>query len=185
MAKVTRSNPDAFKKLAENISQLGNHEGKVGWFNNSRYEDGTPVAYVASIQEFGYKSIPPRLGLRFTMSAKKNQWREKAEKECKALLKGKKNGFDVLTALTENAVGDFVEHISSNPGPKLTDLTLALRYKKDKGIKITGSIVGQTAAELWNSFYGYGKEVKLSSRTQTLNDTGTLIDGLTAKVESV
>jgi hypothetical protein len=32
---------------------FANREAKVGWFSSDKYEDGTPVAYVAAIQEFG------------------------------------------------------------------------------------------------------------------------------------
>lgn len=32
---------------------FANREAKIGWFPGARYEDGTPVAYVAAIQEFG------------------------------------------------------------------------------------------------------------------------------------
>ena len=73
MAAVKHSNPNAFKNLEVNLAQLGNSEAKVGWFENAKYSDGTPVAYIASIQEFGYPegNIPPRLGMRFTAASRK------------------------------------------------------------------------------------------------------------------
>ena len=49
--------------------ELDGKELKVGWFASSKYENGTPAAYVAAIHEFGYPegNIPPRLGMRGTI----------------------------------------------------------------------------------------------------------------------
>lgn len=53
MAKVTRSNPKAFETLIARVNELDNKQSKAGWFESSVYPDGTPVAYVAAIQEYG------------------------------------------------------------------------------------------------------------------------------------
>lgn len=53
MAKITQSDPKAFLLLSEALGDLDGVVGKAGWFQGNNYEDGTPVAYVAAIQEFG------------------------------------------------------------------------------------------------------------------------------------
>src|SRR4051812_36475880 len=114
MAEVRRSNPDSFKQLAVNLAQLGNNEAKVGWFESAKYADGTPVAYIASIHEFGYapKNIPPRLGMRFTAAAQTPQWRAESEALSKRVLAGKMTGFDAMEAIALSAEASFVAHIS-------------------------------------------------------------------------
>lgn len=51
--EVKQSNPNAFKILLANLSTLDGLVGKTGWFATAKYEDGTPVAYIAAINEFG------------------------------------------------------------------------------------------------------------------------------------
>lgn len=153
MAEVRRSNPNAFKNLEINLAQLGNSEAKVGWFENAKYPDGTPIAYIASIQEFGYPdgNIPPRLGMRFTAAAARKKWRAESEILSKRVLEGKMSGHDSMQAIALLAEGDFVEHISSNPPPPLKPATLASRHRRGRG-------------------------------DQTLNDSGLMISTLTSQV---
>lgn len=184
MAEVKRTNPDFAKVLMQRLQELGGYEGKVGWFSDAKYEDGTSAAYVASIQEYGHGAIPPRLGMRETNEKLRVSFPQKALQQAKNIIKGKMTGHDAMEQMTQYAEGEFLKRITSNPGPRLKPLTLALRYKKDQGIKITGSIVNQTRQELWDEFFG-GKAVKLSSRTKTLNDTGYLISTMTSVVTSV
>lgn len=53
MVDSRRANPQAFETINARIKELDGKTAKAGWFSTSRYEDGTPVAYVAAIQEFG------------------------------------------------------------------------------------------------------------------------------------
>lgn len=53
MAKVKRENPQVFAQIENRIKELTGSQAKVGWFESARYENGTPVAYVAAIQEYG------------------------------------------------------------------------------------------------------------------------------------
>lgn len=53
MAKVTRKNPKAFTEIVNRLKQLDGASAKAGWFQTSKYEDGTPVAYIAAIHENG------------------------------------------------------------------------------------------------------------------------------------
>lgn len=53
MATLTRSNPKAFETLVASLKGMDGVQAKAGWFESSVYEDGTPVAYIAAIQEMG------------------------------------------------------------------------------------------------------------------------------------
>lgn len=156
MAEVKRSNPNAFKELAVNLANLGQNQAKVGWFESQKYADGTPIAYIACIHEFGYPEgkIPPRLGMRFTMAAKRPLWRHESETLSKRVLAGKMTGHDAMEAIALVAEAAFVQHISSNPPPPLKAATLASRERRGRG-------------------------------TQALNDSGLLISSLTSKVGSI
>lgn len=53
MVKMARKNPKAFEQILSRAKQLDGAVAKAGWFSTDKYEDGTPVAYIASVQEFG------------------------------------------------------------------------------------------------------------------------------------
>lgn len=178
MAGVKRDNPNAFKQLEMKFKELASAQVKIGWFENDKEENGTPSAYAASIQEFGYKKIPPRLGMRETMDEKKSSWKDFSKAAAKQVLKGSYTGRDAMEALGNKAWADFYARINSNPAPPLSPLTLALRYQREQGKKITGTLVGQTAARLHA-----GDNVRLSSNTQALVDTGRLLNNLRVLVE--
>ena len=71
--KITSSrvakNLDAFLRSVQSKSAA------VGFFSEAKYPDGkgTPVAYVASIQEFGTDKIPPRPFMRPAISSNKSE----------------------------------------------------------------------------------------------------------------
>jgi len=60
MAKVIRKvDKKVLANLNAAIKGFDNLKLKVGWFETNKYPDGTPVAYVASIQEFGVSFTHP------------------------------------------------------------------------------------------------------------------------------
>lgn len=56
---VRRSNPSGFKILTDRVAGIGKKVAKTGWFESAKYEDGTPVAYIASIHEYGVSFTHP------------------------------------------------------------------------------------------------------------------------------
>ena len=63
MAVVVKATQRGGQKLKKLLAQAGKVEVKeveVGFFPESRYDDGTPVAAVAAWNEFGTDSIPER-----------------------------------------------------------------------------------------------------------------------------
>lgn len=74
--KIVRKPGPGAERIRLLLAGVTNKVGKVGFFPSSKYEDGTPVAYVAIIQEFGSpeQGIPPRSFMRTTIAEKQNEW---------------------------------------------------------------------------------------------------------------
>jgi len=69
------------EKLQARLAEIGRNANKaatvkVGFLENATYPDGTFVAMIAAIQEFGApsKGIPPRPYFRHMIAAKSNEW---------------------------------------------------------------------------------------------------------------
>lgn len=121
----------ALKKLKDNKKV-----GKVGWFAGSKYPDGTQVAYVAAIQEFGFPGggIPARPTMRPTIEQKKDDWKLLAERLAKQLVKNELSVDEVLGGVVQKAAADVRRAISQLVSPALQESTLAARARR-RGIK--------------------------------------------------
>lgn len=124
--KVKRtSNMEAVIKVLDAAAQK---EVRVGFFETSQYADGTPVAYIAAIQEFGYPegNIPPRSFMRTTEAEKKQQWgnniagalADAIEKKSVSVLQNN------LEQVGGAAAGDIARTISKIQSPPLAESTL-------------------------------------------------------------
>lgn len=49
---MRKKNEQLWNHLLKNLNDF---EIRAGWFENSRYKDGTPIAYIAAIQNYGAK----------------------------------------------------------------------------------------------------------------------------------
>lgn len=103
--KITRSNPKALETLTLRLKELAGIQTAVGWFESAKYEDGTPVALAASVNEFGHGPIPPRPFFRPTITAEKTAWANDAAAGAKAILNGKTTAFNVMDAIGKRAGG--------------------------------------------------------------------------------
>lgn len=108
----------------------------VGFFKEATYPDGTQVAKVAEIQEFGDgQRIPARPFFRPTITEYEDEWAQLIEKHLAA-------GDDIETILTTlggEIVGRIQEKISQVFDPPLAPLTLAKR--RAKGNKSTKPLI--------------------------------------------
>jgi hypothetical protein len=151
VTEIKRSNPKAFEILIAKLKELEGIETRVGWFPSAKYdESGTPVAYVAAIQEHGHGPIPPRPFFRPTILAEENNWRQYAAQGARSVLKGSLTAHDVMDGLGERAQEDVKETINQITSPKLSPITLELRAMKYKnpGLKVTGTLVGEVARKV-------------------------------------
>lgn len=135
--KVTRK-PGPGLAVLKALGEMDGQQSRVGWFKTSKYPDGTPVAYVAAIQEFGYapKNIPPRMGLRQLLRTKTSEYRALCGNLAKAIIKGA-SVYDMLEALGAKVAGDFRKQISDVTEPPLKPETIAARARHTASGEVT------------------------------------------------
>lgn len=114
------------------MKELNGLQTKVGWFEGNKYPDGTPVAYVASIQEFGYPAggIPPRPFIRPTISAQQGAWTDATAKMVRRIGTGQMTARSVMETLGGLAAGDIRKAIAEVTAPPLDKRTLAARRSR-------------------------------------------------------
>ena len=161
MATVTREPGDmSLDDLTIRLSGLNGKELAVGWFESARYDDQTPVAYVASIHEFGTagKGIPPRPFMRPTITNNKGEWRNILAKQLESVVDGSLSMTNVLDRLGLLIAGQIRQTISTLHEPPLKQATIAARLRQRADTATVGSL------------------------NKPLVDTGTLIGTLTHEV---
>lgn len=120
---------------------------RVGFLEGATYPDGTPVAMVAAIQNFGAGKIPPRPFFSSMVKEKGPKWGDALAKILMA------NDFDSAKALEmmgEGIRGQLRQSIVDTLAPPLSQITLMLRKMKseDQGLVVTGATVGEAARRL-------------------------------------
>lgn len=182
MAKITRSNRKGFIVLLDRLKELSGINTRVGWFPAAKYENGTNVAYVAAIQEFGSGPIPPRPFFRTAVAKEKTTWKSNAAQGAKAVLKGTATAHGVMDALGERAQEDVKETINQITSPPLSPVTLELRAMKHKNpnLRVTGKTVGEAAARVRQPGY----KLAAGTPTKPLIDTKLMITTLTHITET-
>jgi hypothetical protein len=136
MAKVVRKPGPAVGFINVAVKDLDRVVEKVGWFETAHYPNGTPVALVAAVQEFGWPehNIPPRLGMRATADAKREEWGTLAARGARAAMAGKWTVVEVFGALGLKAAGDLRKHITEVTQPPLKVDTVKARLRgRDQG----------------------------------------------------
>ena len=180
--KMGRSNSKAFATIENRLKELAGVETRVGWFPGATYPDGTKVAYVAAIQEFGHGPIPPRPFFRTTVADQKASWAQDAANAARAVLKGSISAEQAMDALGERAQEDVKETINQITAPPLSPITLELRAMKHKNpdLKVGGRLVGEVAAKVNKPGY----RLAAGTPTKPLVDSRLLITTLTHTTES-
>jgi hypothetical protein len=145
--EVKQSPANAWNKFDLIVTQLTGKVGKVGWIDNSRYPDengkqGPLVAYVATIQEFGYPAgnIPPRPTIRPAIATQQDKWRKIALKYSKLAIEGKGSVADIFEAVGAVAEGDIAKNIKLLTQPPLSPRTIAARLNRKTDKKTIGSL---------------------------------------------
>lgn len=127
-----RGNSAAIEKA---LKELKGKEIQVGFFESAKYPDGTPIAYVAAIQEFGYGPIPPRPFLRPAEMQNKNKWQAGIVAGLKAALDGSVTVQNALEQVGMVAAGDVRKAIRAVTSPPLKESTIKARQSRKKGKK--------------------------------------------------
>ncbi len=157
MATVTRKPAPNREAIEKAIRDLGHKRLRVGFFDTAKYPDGTPVAYVATIQEFGYPQggIPARPFMRPTIAQQQAAWRESLRKGARATLNGRLTAQQMLTQFGLAAAGDVSKTISLIDTPPLAESTIAARKsrRKSPGVSVkplvdTGLMIGAVSSQV-------------------------------------
>lgn len=152
--QVQRSgNSDAIKKM---LKELDSKEIRVGFFETAKYPDGTPIAYVAAIQEFGYGPIPPRPFMRPAELQNQNKWQRGVAAGVKAALNGAITIENALEQVGMVAAGDVRKAIRAVTAPPLAESTIRARQSR--------------------------KKTKKSASAKPLVDTGQMLQAVTSAV---
>lgn len=150
---------DAIKKA---LQQLERKEIRVGFFDTAHYPDGTPVAYVATIQEFGYGPIPPRPFMRPAQAQNKEKWLSALAQGAKLSFVGKVNILAVFEQVGMVAAGDVRKAIRAVSAPALADATVDTRKRR---------LTAKSA-----------KKANTKTISKPLVDTGLMIQSVTSAV---
>lgn len=160
-------------------------EGKVAQVGipvGQQYEDGTTVAYVAAIHEFGAPEvkIPARPFFRPTIQEKKTEWVRIMKHGAKMVSDGNWTAEDALDLIGEKAAKNIIETVSNIYEPELSPVTVLLRKWRKENFgndrsKITGRTVGEAAAAIAN-----GEDP--GSDNKPLNDSGKMVASITYAV---
>ena len=150
---------------------------KIGILSGATYPNGTPVAMVAAIQEFGAPraGIPPRPFFRNMIAAHQAEWGPATGELLKA------NDYDAAKTLAqvgEAIAGQLRQSIVDTNSPALSPVTLMLRKMQGEGITITGKQVGVARARVASG------ESTSGVSTKPLVWTGHLLNSIDYEVNS-
>jgi len=161
LLKVKRESGIDKAKFEHIINGLGDYEGRVGWDASAVYPDGTQTAYVATIMEFGdpAHNIPSRSFMRSTINAKTNEWKDKAFKLSRSVIKGQRSAKDAFSLFVKIPEGDIAETITNLQEPPLKESTIQARMRKMANKNTVGNL------------------------TKPLIDTGYMLATLTSVIE--
>jgi hypothetical protein len=146
MAEIRGGNKLSVKLAEINRAANNAHEVKVGFLSKAKYPDGTPVAMVAAIQEFGAPraGIPPRPFFRNMIAAKSKEW----PRAIANLLKS--NDYDAEKTLTqtgEAVAGQLRQSVVDTNEPPLAESTIR-RKGFDKPLVDTGHMLNSVDYEV-------------------------------------
>ncbi len=149
MAKVRhKPGPDG-ARLQKALQEIGGKVGKIGWFESSKYQDGTPVAYIAAIHEHGVpeKNIPMRATVRPTIQAQRTQWAKLTQVGITGIFRGTETSTSVMEKVSAKAAADIRKTISQLCTPPLKVKTVKARLSSKLGGKKQGRVVSLTIAK--------------------------------------
>ena len=157
---AVRANRGGTEALRRAIAAMKSKKLRVGWFDTSQYQDGTPVAYVAAIHEFGNPAggVPARPFMRPTIEAKTPEWKSTLAGGAHQVLNGKLTAEQMLGQVGQMAAGNIAETIASIDTPALKTGTIKARESRRNSPGVS---------------------------TKPLVDTGLLIQSVNHKVEDV
>lgn len=149
MATISLSGGEELERKLSELSAKLSRGGtlRVGFLEDATYPDGTPVAMIAAIQNFGApaKGIPPRPFFSNFIEKNAPGWGG----QLAGLLQA--NDYDVEKSLNQmglGMVGQLQESLIATNAPPLSDVTLLLRERFANHADITFADVQQAWQDL-------------------------------------
>lgn len=137
MARFIRQQTAAARQLEQAMRDLRHKQSKVGWFESAKYEDGTPVAYVAALNELGNNARP---FMRPTIQERKQVWKAVGKQGARQVINGEATAGHMFELLGLQASGDIARTISSITEPPLSPRTIAARQAKMADGRTVGNL---------------------------------------------
>lgn len=168
MVQVKRT--ENLKRARVLFKDIKSKQVEIGIFDTATYSDGTSVAYIASIHEYGSatNNILPRSFFRPTINTQKDEWGRQIAGAVKGALAGEIAYAQALNGIGGMAAGDVTKTLSKITSPALKQETINARLRALK--------TGARAAK-GNVPAGFGIEKPLVS-------SGLLISSIAHKVHS-
>lgn len=144
MATTTRAKGDVGPReaLLKRVQELKKLQAEAGWFATSHYPDGgPPVAYVASIHEFGYPegNIPARPFIRISKERYAKGWGVLMGKGVKQVMRNNITAEHMYDMLGLQVAGDIRKTLSTAIFTAISERTAEARAAK-RGVDI-GAVV--------------------------------------------
>jgi hypothetical protein len=165
------------RKTAAKLGRVG--AVRVGFLEDATYPDGTPVAMVAAIQNFGApaRGIPPRDFFSRMVRERSPRWGARFARILAA------TDYDVdrsLGLMGAGIAGQLRESIVETNSPPLSAITLMLRKMRrdDPDLEVTGATVGEAARRV-----AAGEDYSGVSN-KALVDSGHLLASVDYEVET-
>ncbi len=167
-------------KIAQRVEEFKGNVAQAGFFPGQAYADGTPIAYVGAIQEYGDPShnIPSRSFMRAAAKEDSEHWSEDMKRGLRAVLRGTTSAENVLEQVGGAMAADIQAQIAAIDSPPLSPITVMLRgmRRNDPGLVVTGKTVGEAARRVED------KETNYGASTKPLVDLGIMEAAVTSKV---
>lgn len=169
MAKATGGNGlgEHLDRISKGLSTA--KRVRAGFTEQAKYPDGTPVAYIAAIQNFGApaKGIPPRPFFSVAIRAYKDAWAKYLGKQ---LQKANYNAYTALSLTGEFMAQSIARQLTSTDAPPLSPVTILLRDRFPSG--------GQTFEDVQQARRDVAAGVTGSASSAPLVWTGVMLGAL-------
>jgi len=149
----------------------------VGFMADATYPDGTSVAMVAALDEYGHGKTPPRPFFRTMIAKESGEWGDLLAAALKATDGDVKKALGQLGAVI---VGQLQQSIIDTHEPALSSLTLMLRGMRSQAKYREmpfGQLVSEAKARLDAGLSNFGPS------TKPLIDTGVMLRSIDSVVE--
>lgn len=119
---------------------------RIGWFENIRYTDDTPVARVARVHEFGY-GVPRRSFIRPVLHRNENSWKVQLRNAYSKAIMNDEDTLAVLDRFGRHVRGAIQREIWEGHFKRLSPATIKAKGGRTKPLIDTTFMVNSIAVQ--------------------------------------